>query len=358
MPTFSACIYARKGGLPLKETLQSIARHVQEIIVAVPENNPSAIETAQTFFAQIVPYTPEKSRCATLQNAFSCAGSDFLLWLDEGDFFTPADLSKLRTLRQALHPDVDAARVKCAFTADSPDTVEHYRYETRLLARQASYAMVDDANPTLLINGNVVTYELTITHRQEKPENHAHVLSYYRARLEQNGTLTPRERLYYARALRDTGSTQTIGQYETLIQQDAPNQLRIAACLELAVCQTDAEKRLDILLHSFRFGPPQADICCLIGTYLWENHAFYGAIFWYELALSQKLPVTRRTIYSDYWGYIPALELCRCYYALGDTAKASACNRIAGEYKPGDAAVRYNEDFFTGLQRGAQKHRI
>lgn len=358
MPTFSACIYAREGGLPLKETLQSITRHVREIIVAVPADSPPAIETAQTFAAQILPYVSGESRCTVLQKALSQAEGDFLLWLEEGDFFTPADLSKLRTLRQALHSDVDAARVKCAFTADAPDTVEHYRYETRLLARQASYTVADDANPVLLVNGNVVTYELTITHRQKAPENYAYGRSYYQARLEQTGTLTPRERLYYARALRDSGDTQATAQYETLIQDDAPNQLRIAACLELAVCQPDAEKRLDVLLHSFRFGPPQADICCLIGTYLQENKAFYGAIFWYDLALSQKLPITRRTIYRDYWGYIPALELCRCYYAVGDAAKASNFNRIAGEYRPGDAAVRYNEEFLAGLQRGASKHHI
>lgn len=356
MHSISACIYAQDGGVPLKETLESISGQVQELIVMVPADNKLAAEEVRAFSAQIVAYAETDRACVVLKNAFAKATGHYLLWLQEGDTFSAADWSKLRTLRYTLHKNIDAVRVKHAFTVGNPDTVAHYQYEIRIVARNASYCLQDDANPELLVDGNIATYDLAVTHRQYTPENFSAGLTYYQAKQDSGLELTPRDCLFYARALRDSGDgEQAIFQYTALIHGDAPKALRIAACLEAAVCQSEPEKRMDYLLRSFRFGPPQADICCFIGAYLQEKESLYEAIFWYELALSQRLPMSRRPIYSDYWGYIPALELCRCYYALGDPLKAADYNQVAGEYKPDDPVVRYNETFFANLKR--KRHR-
>lgn len=356
MHSISACIYVQDGGVPLKETLESISGQVQERIVMAPADNKLAAETAHAFSARMFAYTATDNPCVVLKNAFAKATGHYLLWLQEGDTFSAADRSKLRALRYTLHKDADAVRVKHVFTAGSPDTVAHYQYEIRMVARNASYILQDEANPELLVDGNIATYDLAITHRQHMPENFSDGLIYYQAKQESGQKLTPRDRLFYARALRDSGDgEQAIFQYNALIQEDAPKALRIAACLEEAVCQPEPEKQMDCLLRSFRFGPPQADICCFIGAYLQKKKDLHEAVFWYELALSQRLPISRRSIYSDYWGYIPALELCCCYYALGDPLKAADYNRIAGEYKPDDPVVRYNETFFSNLKR--KKHR-
>lgn len=352
MHSISACIYVQDGGVPLKETLESISGQIQEQIVVAPAGNALAVETAHAFSAQMFEYTDTETPCVVLKNAFSKATGHYLLWLQEGDTFSATDRLKLRTLRHTLHKEIDAVRVKHAFTVGDPDTVAHYQYEIRMVAQNAPYRLQDDANPELLADGPIATYDLTITHRQDAPENFSNGLYYYQTKEKSGQELTPRDRLFYARALRDGGDgEQAIFQYNALIQGDAPKALRIAACLEVAVCQPEPEKRMDCLLQSFRFGPPQADICCFIGAYLQEKEALYEATFWYELALSQRPPISRRPIYQDYWGYIPALELCRCYYALGDPAKAADYNQIAGEYKPDDPVVRYNERFFADSKR-------
>ncbi|MFT9056074.1 MAG: glycosyltransferase family A protein [Ethanoligenens sp.] len=358
MDTFSACIYVRDGGLPLKETLESISGHTNETIVMIPADNPLAEKTAKAFPAHILSYEDTESPSTVLQHAFSKSTCDYFLWLDEGDIFTPSDLVKLRTLQHVLEPDIDAVRMKHAFTVDGPNTVAHYKYEIRLLARHASFSITDNANPELLTDGKTATYELTITHRQNTPVNYASGLSYYQDKLQKSGDLSPRDRLFYARALRDSGNAQeAISQFRTLIKSEAIHDLRIAASLELSACLPNEEDQMDTLLHTFLLGPPQADICCAIGAYLQKSNAIHEAIFWYELALSQKLPRSHRTIYSDYWGYIPALELCRCYYTLGSTSKAVHYNAIAGEYRPGDAAVQYNTAFFAEHNRRAADRR-
>jgi hypothetical protein len=52
----------------------------------------------------------------------------------------------------------------------------------------------------------------------------------------------------------------------------------------------------------------------------------------------------------DYGGYIPCIELCVCYYQLGNIRKAVMYNNKAGTYKPDDPAVIYNRKFFKELK--------
>ena len=49
----------------------------------------------------------------------------------------------------------------------------------------------------------------------------------------------------------------------------------------------------------------------------------------------------------DCWGYLPLIQLCVCWYRLGDTAKAVACNERAAELKPESRACAHNRAFFA-----------
>lgn len=355
MPVFSACILAQGGGIPLEETLRSCLGQFEEITVSVPAGQPAARELASRYTSRVWDYDPAAGPRAALENAFAEATGDYLLWLREGDAFAPPELSKLRALRHALHGETGGVRMKDDRVAGGPETAPYYRYELRIAAKSAPYAWADDANPVLLLESGVATFGIAVTHRQDAPEHYAAGLAYYQGLLARNGALSPREQLYYARAQRDSGSApEAVEAYEHLLYaQNAPDELRAAACLELAACQTDDELRLDTLLYSLRFQAPQADVCCGIGAYLLQKERYAEAAHWYEQALAQKPPVSDRPVYTDYYGYVPALQLCRCWYALGQPLKAERYNRIAGEYKPGDPSVHGNEQFFAGLR--AQK---
>ena len=60
----------------------------------------------------------------------------------------------------------------------------------------------------------------------------------------------------------------------------------------------------------------------------------------------------------DSCGYTPLIQLCVCWYRLGDTQKAIACNERAGKLKPESKAYAHNKAFLTHIlhtERAAPK---
>ena len=51
----------------------------------------------------------------------------------------------------------------------------------------------------------------------------------------------------------------------------------------------------------------------------------------------------------DCYGYFPCMQLCVCYYRMGNLALSQEFNRKAGAFKPDDPAFLYNERFFQHL---------
>ena len=52
---------------------------------------------------------------------------------------------------------------------------------------------------------------------------------------------------------------------------------------------------------------------------------------------------------QDCYGYLPCIQLCVCYYRMGDVERSREYNRRAGQYKPQDPAFLYNQRFFQGV---------
>ncbi len=279
------------------------------------------------------------------------ASGDYRFWLDEGDTFETGADEDFRTLRRALRPDIAGVCVKHDFLADAPGTAAHYRYELRAVERGTSFRFQDNAHPFLMTDGKTAVHDLTLLHRQDTPPNDAPFLPFYRSAWEKED-LYPRERLFLARALRDSGDRSGASDHFHAVFRDenAPRALRLSACLEESLLKSDPRECMDILLDSLRFSRPQGDLACLLGSAL-QKEKPHEAAYWYRLALSERPPVSSRDIYADYWGYVPALELCRCSFALGDAQKAEEYNRLAGRFHPDDPIVRYNDAFFSSRRK-------
>ena len=81
-----------------------------------------------------------------------------------------------------------------------------------------------------------------------------------------------------------------------------------------------------------------------------ERKEYRTAAFWYETAASRKASIQNGAFVNrDCYDYIPYMQLCVCYYWLGDIQQAKKYHRLAAETKPEDAAVKYNEIVMASL---------
>jgi tetratricopeptide (TPR) repeat protein len=129
----------------------------------------------------------------------------------------------------------------------------------------------------------------------------------------------------------------------------------ITACSMLSKCYAelkDTHNTLFVLLKSFGYDTPRAEICCQLGYYYKDLCDYPKAIFWFELAGNLKKPETTWGFMEhDCWTYIPAIELCVCHYRLGNIEESIKYNDQAEQYKPDAAPVLYNKKLFTAMKK-------
>ncbi|WP_455717000.1 glycosyltransferase [Anaerosporobacter sp.] len=141
--------------------------------------------------------------------------------------------------------------------------------------------------------------------------------------------------------------------FKEILKVDS-NKDKIATCFYMSLCYKYldmAEERIAILLESFKYDIPRAEICCEIGDYYTMLEKYMEAIFWYQTAIDLEPIETSEFYIADYRGYIPLIQLCLCYDRLGMVEKAIEYNEGAGKIYPFAESVTANRIYFSNLVR-------
>lgn len=95
----------------------------------------------------------------------------------------------------------------------------------------------------------------------------------------------------------------------------------------------EKDKAFECLAQTFKYDKPRANACCKIGDYFLLNNQLDTAIFWYKLALKcEDITHNGGFVEKVYYNYYPYLQLCLCYYNLGDIKKAYLYNEKASRF--------------------------
>ncbi|WP_161797096.1 tetratricopeptide repeat protein [Clostridium cylindrosporum] len=122
--------------------------------------------------------------------------------------------------------------------------------------------------------------------------------------------------------------------------------LRLIDCYSL----TDKnEKNIDIILGSFKWCKPDAQVCCRLAEYFINKNQYKDAIFWYKVAFMCIPDKDNRGISAkEYYTWIPAIQLCVCYSHIGEYEAANYYNDLAGNFQPESPKVAHNREFLKG----------
>jgi tetratricopeptide (TPR) repeat protein len=122
---------------------------------------------------------------------------------------------------------------------------------------------------------------------------------------------------------------------------------KIFACINMSDCYRflgQADKELEALLMSFRFGKPKPEALSRIGYHFYRKKDYRTAIYWYKAATMHEPDSNQWSFsYPAYYTWYPHLHLCVCYYHLGDYQKAYEHNEEARKYRPQDSHVLHNK---------------
>lgn len=351
MATISLAMIVKNEEEVLARCLSTVAPVVDEIIIVDTGSTDKTTELARQFTTHLYDFEWVDDFSAARNFAFSKGTCDYLMWLDADDYLKPEDQQKLLELKQTLSPEVDLVMLKydIAFDEAGRTTVSNYR--ERLMKRTMNYQWEEPVHESIPLSGNILKVDIAITHN--KPATRE--LSDRNLRiLEAQEQLSPRSLFYYARELKDHGRFQeALTRYDEFLDGgEGWLEDNLSACHEAAYCCRQLGEdgfEVSYILQTLLYDLPRANTCCWLGAYFLEQGRFGQAIYWYDQALSPNTQQGGGMIATDFFGYIPHMQLCVALSALGKQDLAFKHHLEAKALKPHDESVLANDIYFKDL---------
>ena len=338
----------------LYQCLDSVKEICDEIIVVDTGSTDRTKEIANDFTEKIIDFEWIDDFAAARNFAFSHATMDYILWLDADDILLEEDLKKFTELKKGLNKTIDVVSMiyNIAFDEYGNPTFSYRR--NRLVKKSKNFKWIGPVHEYLEVGGKVIYADIAITHRKsdktESDQNDRN-LKIYENRLRKGENFSPRDMFYYANELKDHAQFKKAVIYyqDFLATNKGWVEDEIRACIYMADCYRELgnkRKEKESLVMSLVYDVPRPEVSCHIGDLYKEKNELKKAIVWYRLAIEKDLENHdgfRQEIYSTWY---PNLQLCYCYWQLGDHEKSVEHNNIAKEYSPNNSQVIYNENFF------------
>lgn len=281
--------------------------------------------------------------------SFKHATKDYILYLDADDVLLEEDQKKLKELKETLDPSVDSVSMYYDAGTDEFGNVTLRYRRNRLVKREKNFKWKGDCHQYLEVFGNIINADISVTHKKIR-HSVGRNLNIYQKKIDRGDTFTPRDYFYYGNELRENRHYEkAIESYNKNIEmKEGWIEDKVYACINKADCHRflgDMDNELRSLFQSFEFSKtPRAETCSRIGYNFQRRREYKAAIYWYELATtlvpdSNKWSFT----YPAYYTWYPHLQMCVCYYNLGDFEKSYHHNEEARKYRPEDKSVLHNK---------------
>ena len=352
MISISLCMIVKDEEKYLENCLQSISHIVDEIIIVDTGSTDKTKEIAGKYTDKIYDFTWQDDFSLARNFSFSKATKDYIMWLDADDILLKEDQEKLLNLKQKMNPQIDVVYMQYSIGECSEDYTTCVFWRERLVKREHNFKWIDPVHEYIECTGHIARIDITITHTKHE-SSVARNLDIFEKYIAKNNVLTSRQCFHYARALYASEAFDKAIEYYNLFLEGAGG-IRsnyLYACIELANCygkKQDNKNMLRSILRFFEYDMPRAEICCKLGSYYKQIGDYEKAIEWYKIAPTTKVPKDSiGAIMLEYWDYVPYMELCACYYKLGDLEHAIYYNEKVAQIKPNDEKMLKNRVFLA-----------
>ena len=350
MVSISLCMIVKNEEGSIGRCLESIYQLVDEINIIDTGSNDQTKKIASKYTDRIYDFEWVHDFSKARNYAFEKATKDYILWLDADDVFLEEDQQKLLALKLNLESSVDSVTMKYILATDEYGNVTSSLRRNRLVKRRNGFRWIGAVHEYLEVWGNIMNSEVAVTHKSIHHDSDRN-LKIYEKKLLTGEEFSPRDLYYFANELKDHRQfKRAIEFYEKFLSTEKGwIEDNIAACRNLADCYhevLDKEKMMESLLRSFTYAAPRPEICCRLAYSFIEKNDYHSAVFWYDLATKTEVSQDNCGIQNPVFStWIPHLQLCVCYDALGDYEKANHHNELAGTYRPNDPKYLHNKEY-------------
>lgn len=353
MVSISLCMIVKDEEDVIARCLESVADLVDEIVIVDTGSTDRTKELVSCFTSKVYDFPWVDDFAAARNYAFDQGSMDYCMWLDADDILQEKDRQAFAKLKASLTEDINVVMMKYNTGFDELGNVTFSYYRERIIKSRAGMRWVGAVHEVVSTVGKTIYDNCAVTHSKLHPADPDRNLRIFERELSEGRTLDPRQQFYYGRELYyHKRYTDALNVFEGFLDsRKGWLENIIDACAHCAYCYYGLdreEEALRALLRSFAYDTPRAELCCDIGKHFIDRKRYDLAAYWYSRALECRRDDSRGGFTSpDSYGYIPCIQLCVCYDALGDKKKAELYNELAAKHKPDSAAVAANRRYFS-----------
>lgn len=338
----------------LARCLESVSTFIDEIVIVDTGSSDATKEIAKKFGATIYDFEWCDDFAKARNYAFSKATKDYIMWLDADDYITEENINKIIEVKKSLDSSVFGVSMHYSLSRDAQGHTICSLRRNRIVKASQGFRWVGRIHEYLEVGGNIRHEEIYIHHDKHKTYTDRN-LRIFRDMQAKNQTFSPRDRYYFANELfYNRLYEECIQEYTTFLASESGwIEDRKTATANLIQCYSatnQAEKSIGVILETFKWGRPRADLCCRLADSFIEKNNYIDAIFWYKVALlcvqdKQNMGID----YKEYYTWIPAIQLCVCYSKLEDYYTAYYYNELCATFVSDTAKVLHNRKFLTDM---------
>lgn len=359
MITISLCMIVKNEQDTLPRCLESVKDLADEIIIVDTGSTDNTCEMADKYTKKVLHFTWIDDFAAARNFSFSNASMDYILWLDADDVLLPQDQTKLLQLKKSLDNSIDSITMIYNYAFDEFGNVSFSLRRNRLVKRNCNFKWYGPVHEYLEVSGNIMNSDIEVSHKRVHL-NSGRNLAIYENRLKKGEVFSPRDRYYYANELADNNFYEkAIVNYILFLDMKGGwIEDKISACNKVSELYSnlkDTENGLKYIWKSFELSTPRAEFCCRLGYYFLNRNEIQNALFWYKLASDLKKPEESWGFFLEScWTWLPHIQLCICYYKLGEYQKSYEHNEAARFYRPNDENILNNKSLLEGILKNAR----
>ncbi|MEG2196762.1 MAG: glycosyltransferase family 2 protein [Cellulosilyticaceae bacterium] len=350
----SLCMIVKDEEEVLARCLESVSTFIDEIVIVDTGSMDGTKEIAKKFGAQLYDFEWCDDFGKARNYAFSKATKDYIMWLDADDYIDESNSNKIVAVKESLDPSVDSISMHYSLSRDEKGHTTCSLRRNRIVKASKGFKWIGRIHEYLDVAGNIKHEDIYIYHDKHKFYTDRN-LRIFRDMQTNQEAFSTRDLYYFANELFYNGLyEEAIEQYTAFLATGEgwmeDRKTATANLIQSYHATHQLEKKVDVILESFKWGRPRADICCRLAEHFMEKETYIDAIFWYKVALMSIQDKDNMGMdLKEYYTWIPAIQLCVCYSRMGDYYTAYYYNELCASFVSDTKKVLYNREFLIRM---------
>jgi glycosyltransferase involved in cell wall biosynthesis len=350
MNTLSLCVICKNEERSIGTLLESVKGDLfDEIVVVDTGSTDSTLEILKKYNVKIEHFTWINDFSAARNYSFSKATKDYIMWMDSDDYLKEKDYHKLLELKKRLH-ESPIWLMTYEYAHDEKGNSICSFFRERIVKRDLNLKWEQPIHEYIPLTHSFQKTDIEI-HHNKKEVNSKRNISILESIVEKNPDFA-RNVYYLGKEYFDEG---LIDKGAELLERfvnmpDAWGENKFSAYKRLGAFyrqKENIEKSLECYHQAIKVDPLKADPYFYIGDTYLHLKQYPLAIHWFKIAASMERPKDSLDIIEPkYYTWLPNLQLCLAYNAIGDVYKAAESNERALSFKPDSPIMLSNKAIF------------